>query len=64
LCKPFEHRSSFARVRGRLPAASGLLFPSILSFGNVEFHFGSNEVTVATLRSCFVVREALILDNL
>jgi two-component system OmpR family response regulator len=63
LGKPFEPQEFIARVRAvlrrpRLPA------PSILSFGNVELHVGSNEAIVADKKVLLRRREALILEAL
>src|SRR3979490_2328375 len=46
LGKPFEPQEFIARVRAVLRRAR-LLVPSILSFGNVEIHVGTNQGTVA-----------------
>ncbi len=63
LSKPFEPQEFIARVRAVLRRPR-LLAPSILSFGNVELHVGSNEVTVANNKVLLRRREALILEAL
>jgi two-component system OmpR family response regulator len=61
LGKPFEPQEFIARVRAVLPR---LPAPSILSFGNVELHVGTNEAIVADKRVLLRRREALILEAL
>jgi DNA-binding response OmpR family regulator len=63
LGKPFEPQEFIARVRAVLRRPR-LLVPSILSFGNVELHMGTNEVTVADNKVLLRRREALILEAL
>jgi two-component system OmpR family response regulator len=63
LAKPFEPQEFIARVRAVLRRPR-LLVPSILSFGNVELHMGTNEVAVADNNVLLRRREALILEAL
>ena len=63
LGKPFEPQEFIARVRAVLRRPR-LPVPSILSFGNVELHVGTNEVTVADNKVLLRRREALILEAL
>jgi DNA-binding winged helix-turn-helix (wHTH) protein len=63
LGKPFEPQEFIARVRAVLRRPR-LIVPTILSFGNVELHVGSNEVTVANNKVLLRRREALILEAL
>jgi two-component system, OmpR family, response regulator len=63
LGKPFEPQEFIARVRAVLRRPR-LPVPSILSFGNVELHVGSNELTVADNKVLLRRREALILEAL
>jgi two-component system OmpR family response regulator len=63
LGKPFEPQEFIARVRAvlRRPRLSA---PSILSFGNVKLHVGTNEAIVADKTVLLRRREALILEAL
>jgi len=63
LGKPFEPQEFIARVRAVLRRPR-LHVPSILSFGNIELHVGTNEVTVADNKVLLRRREALILEAL
>src|SRR5258706_6704965 len=63
LGKPFEPQEFIARVRAVLRRPR-LLVPSTLSFGNVELHLGTNQVTVADNKVLLRRREALILEAL
>jgi DNA-binding response OmpR family regulator len=63
LGKPFEPQEFIARVRAVLRRPR-LLVPSILSFGNVELHVGTNEVSIADGKVLLRRREALILEAL
>src|ERR1700733_6005594 len=60
LGKPFEPQEFIARVRAVLRRPR-LLAPSVLSFGNVELHVGTNEAIVANNKVLLRRREALIL---
>jgi two-component system OmpR family response regulator len=63
LGKPFEPQEFIARVRAvlRRPRLSA---PSILSFGNVKLHVGTNEAIVSDKTVLLRRREALILEAL
>src|ERR1700730_19188410 len=61
LGKPFEPQEFIARVRAVLRRPR-LIAPSVLAFGNVELHVGTNEVTVADNKVLLRRREALILE--
>jgi two-component system, OmpR family, response regulator len=63
LGKPFEPQEFVARVRAVLRRPR-LLAPSVLSFGNVELHVGTNEAVVADNKVLLRRREALILEAL
>jgi DNA-binding response OmpR family regulator len=63
LGKPFEPQEFIARVRAVLRRPR-LLVPSLLSFGNVELHVGTNEVSIADSKVLLRRREALILEAL
>jgi two-component system, OmpR family, response regulator len=63
LGKPFEPQEFIARVRAVLRRPR-LLVPSTLSFGNVKFNIGTNEVTVTDNKVLLRRREALILEAL
>jgi DNA-binding response OmpR family regulator len=63
LAKPFEPQEFIARVRAVLRRPRRLV-PSVLSFGNVELHVGTNEVTVADNKALLRRRESLILEAL
>jgi DNA-binding response OmpR family regulator len=63
LGKPFEPQELIARVRAVLRRPRQLA-PSVLSFGNVELHLGSNEAVVADNKVLLRRREALILAAL
>jgi two-component system, OmpR family, response regulator len=63
LGKPFEPLEFIARVRAVLRRPR-LLVPSTLSFGNVKFNIGTNEVTVTDNKVLLRRREALILEAL
>jgi len=63
LAKPFEPQEFIARVRAVLRRPRRLV-PSVLSFGNVELHLGTNEVTVADNKALLRRRESLILEAL
>jgi two-component system OmpR family response regulator len=63
LGKPFEPQEFIARVRAVLRRPR-LLVPSVLSFGNVELHVGTNEAIVADNKVLLRRREALILEAL
>ena len=63
LGKPFEPQEFIARVRAVLRRPR-LLVPSVLSFGNVELHVGTNEAIVANNKILLRRREALILGAL
>ena len=63
LGKPFEPDEFIARVRAVLRRPRPLV-QSVLSFGNVELHLGSNEAVVADNKVLLRRREALILGAL
>jgi two-component system, OmpR family, response regulator len=63
LAKPFEPQEFIARVRAVLRRPRRLV-PSVLSFGNVELHVGTNEITVADNKALLRRRESLILEAL
>ncbi|WP_246207687.1 response regulator transcription factor [Bradyrhizobium rifense] len=63
LGKPFEPQEFIARVRAVLRRPR-LLAPSVLSFGNVELHVGTNEAIVANKKVLLRRRQALILGAL
>jgi two-component system, OmpR family, response regulator len=63
LGKPFEPQEFIARVRAVLRRPR-VLVPPVLSFGNVELHVGTNEVTVADNKALLRRRESLILEAL
>jgi two-component system OmpR family response regulator len=63
LGKPFEPQEFIARVRAVLRRPR-VLVPPVLSFGNVELHVGTNEVTVGDNKALLRRRESLILEAL